>query len=399
MVRPNTLVRIFLSGLLLSPACSGTQGESEPPPADANTYRLSIGVGLLKNVYVPRLERLTQATQELKTQAEAVQQTTVSNNTFDKATLQTSWLGVMEVIQELEVMHVGPAANSIGRKGGEDRRDALYSWPLTNACRVDQVLATNKFAEDGFTDRVMANVYGMDALEQLLFRNHDEHTCPPQLPIETENQWEDLGVEGRALARANYSVVIAAALHKDALALQERWAADGGNFMAQAETPGGDSAFATPQCLLDEMFAAMFHFDLVTKDQRLAVPTGISADCTQATCANKLEFQLAPQSGLSVQRNIIGLAAMFSGGDGEGFDALLRREGAEELADQMQTALQEAEDAARALEVDWAVLLENDPEAIRDLHAKVKGVTDLLKTQFATVLNLSVPLEGAADND
>ena len=399
MVRPNTLVRIFLSGLLLSPACSGTQGESEPPLVDANTYRLSVGVGLLKNVYLSRLERLTQATQELKSQAQTVQQETETNGTFDKGTLQTHWLSVMEVVQELEVMHVGPGANSITRNGGEDLRDTLYSWPLTNACRVDQVLATNKFAEDGFRQRVMANVYGLDALEQLLFRDHDDHTCPPQLPIETEGQWDNLGTEGRASARANYSLVIAAALHEDALALKARWDSDGGNFIAQAETPGSDSVFANAQCLLDELFAAMFHFDLMTKDQRLAVPTGISPDCTQATCANKLEFRLAPQSGLSVQRNIIGLAAMFSGEGGDGFDALLRSEGADELADELQTRIQEAENAARAIEVDWAQLLQDDPQAIRDLHAKVKSVTDLLKTQFATVLNLSVPQEGAGDND
>ena len=117
------------------------------------------------------------------------------------------------------------------------------------------------------------------------------------------------------------------------------------------------------------------------------------------TCANKLEFARAPVSGLSVQRNLIGLSALFSGEAGDGFEALLRAEGADALADEMKAALQVAVDGARALEVDWALLLESDAEALRGLHGKVKAVTDLLKTQFATVLNLSVPQEGAADND
>ena len=124
MVRPNTLVRIFLSGLLLSPACSGTQGESEPPLVDANTYRLSVGVGLLRNVYLPRLERLTQATQELKSQAHTVQQETETNGTFDKGTLQTHWL--WRSFKSLRSC-TWPRRHSITRKGGEDLRDTLYS--------------------------------------------------------------------------------------------------------------------------------------------------------------------------------------------------------------------------------------------------------------------------------
>jgi predicted lipoprotein len=400
MVRLNSSVRIFLLGLLLSSACSGTQSESEPPLLeDANTYRLAVGVGLLTNVYTPRLERLKVATGELKTLAQAEHERVQSGEPFERAALQTAWMGVMEVVQELEVMHVGPGANATTRKGGENLRDALYSWPITNTCRVDQVTVSGIFAEDGFKARVMANVYGLDALEELLFRDGDFHTCPPQLPIASEGQWDALGAEGLARNKAHYASVIANELHNDAILLQDKWAADGANFMAQAETPGADSVFASPQCLLDELFGAMFHIDLITKDRRLAVPTGISPDCTTASCANKLEFQRATVSGLSVQRNLIGLSALFTGESGDGFDALLRAEGADDLADEMQTAISEAVEMARALEVDWAVLLESDPESLRDLHGKVKAITDLFKTQFATVLNLSVPQEGAADND
>ena len=39
------------------------------------------------------------------------------------------------------------------------------------------------------------------------------------------------------------------------------------------------------------------------------------------------------------------------------------------------------------------------PDAVKAAHASVKRLTDLLKSQFVTTLNLSVPQEGAADND
>lgn len=382
-----------LLALLLSTACGG---EQEPPaPVDTSTYRHTVGVALLQQVILPRLARLSELTREFET--EASRQHAADNANLGP--LRTSWLATLELVQELEVLQIGPAANSAARKGGDDQRDRLYSWPLTNSCRVDQVLVSGIYEQDDFAGRVMANVLGLDALEELLFREGDFHTCPPQLPIEADGQWDALGEAERNSRRLGYVAALTKQLRIDAESLQTAWEPSGGNFLAQAQNPGGDSVFSSPQCLLDELFAAMFHLDLVTKNKRIALPAGISADCNLAACPHLLEFKNAPVSGLAVQANLRGVASLFSGDEGDGFDALLRREGSEELADAIEVALRDAQDAARALEVDWALLLQSDPDALNELHAKVKVLTDLLKTQFASVLNLSVPQEGAADND
>ena len=396
------LLCISLSGVLASPGCLSGTGEGGPVSDagnDPSTYRLAVGVSLLKQVYLPRLERMVELTTALETEAQTQKQARLDGGEVNFAPLRAAWLAVMEKWQELEVMHIGPAASSATRKGGEDLGDNLYSWPLTNSCRVDQVLVSGIYAEEGFKQRVLVNVFGLDALEELLFRDGDFHTCPPQLAIESEGQWEGLGADGRMNNKIAYVHVLATELRQDAQTLLNRWSSNGDNFIAQAESPGGDSVFSSPQCLLNELFAAVFHLDLITKDKRLAGPTGISRDCTSATCPNLLEFQRAPVSGLAVQGNLRGIAALFSGEDGDGLDALLRQEGADALADQLKTAIDEALDMARSLEVDWSLLLTNDPQALQTLHAKVKAVTDLLKTQFVSVLNLSVPQEGAADND
>jgi predicted lipoprotein len=382
-----------LLGLVLTTACGANQ--EAPPEADTGTYRHTVGVALLEHVVLPRLARLSELAGEFET--EAIRQQAAESTNF--AVLQSHWLANLELVQELEVLQIGPAANSAMRKGGDDQRDRLYSWPLTNSCRVDQVLVSGIYEQSDFAGRVMANVLGLDALEELLFREGDFHTCPPQLPIEAEGQWDALGESERNSRRLGYIAALTRGLRSDAENLQAAWAPSGGNFLGQAQNPGGDSLFSSPQCLLDELFAAMFHLDLVTKDKRIALPAGISPDCNLASCPHLLEFKNAPVSGLAVQANLRGVAALFSGDGGDGFDALLRHEGSPELAGAIETALKDAQDAARSLEVDWALLLESDPDALNELHAKVKVVTDLLKTQFASVLNLSVPQEGAADND
>jgi predicted lipoprotein len=393
MVNGLACLRFSLLGLVLTAACSGEQ--EPPPPVDTSAYRHTVGVALLRQVVLPRLARLSELTLEFE--AEASRQQAADNANF--APLRSAWLATLELVQELEVLQIGPAASSSLRKGGDDQRDRFYSWPLTNSCRVDQVLVSGIYEQDDFAARVMANVLGLDALEELLFREGDFHTCPQQLPIETEGQWDALGESERNLRRLGYIAALTKRLRIDAESLQAAWDPSGGNFLAQALNPGDDSVFSSPQCLLDELFAAMFHLDLVTKDKRIAPPAGISADCTFASCPHLLEFKNAPVSGLAVQANLRGVAALFSGEGGDGFDALLRAEDSAELADAIEIALQDAQDSARAIEVDWALLLQSDPDALNELHAKVKTLTDLLKTQFASVLNLSVPQEGAADND
>jgi hypothetical protein len=41
----------------------------------------------------------------------------------------------------------------------------------------------------------------------------------------------------------------------------------------------------------------------------------------------------------------------------------------------------------------------SDLAAVQAAHAAIKAITDNMKSQFVTVLNLSVPQTGAGDND
>jgi hypothetical protein len=56
-------------------------------------------------------------------------------------------------------------------------------------------------------------------------------------------------------------------------------------------------------------------------------------------------------------------------------------------------------EALRPLNADLALTLRDDPDALLDAYERLRALTTLLKSQLATVLNLSLPMEGAGDND
>jgi hypothetical protein len=83
-----------------------------------------------------------------------------------------------------------------------------------------------------------------------------------------------------------------------------------------------------------------------------------------------------------------------------GFDDLLRGVGSTELADRMSGDLAAAIAAADALPSgDLVALLATDKAAVDGLYAAIKKVTDALKTDFVTVLDLELPKSSEGDND
>jgi len=78
---------------------------------------------------------------------------------------------------------------------------------------------------------------------------------------------------------------------------------------------------------------------------------------------------------------------------------MLEDRGAESLGDELLEELGAAQRAVREIPGEMQAALAQDPAPVRRAHAAIKRFTDLLKGPFVTVLSLSIPDEGAGDND
>jgi len=346
------------------------------------------------------------ATAEFATQATAldaaVQLYATRGSEDSRATARDAWREAALDWQQLEVMQVGPAASSLVGIGGEDLRDAIYSWPTTDSCSIDRVVAGEDYLADDFFVTELVWSYGLDALEYLLFNESTAHTCPAQ--VQLDGPWAALGTDELARRRAAYAGVVAGGIAARAGELAERWASDGGSFGALLADQGAiDSPYANEAEAMDEVFRAIFYIAKITKDAKLGIPIGIVAGCSAPPCIGLMETPFSGDAATAMRANLEGLALMVKGGPdaatADGFDDLLRQMGEDQIADDLLAAIDVAIAATEAYDTPLQAELAADPEALDDLYAAIKGVTDILKGPFVMALMLTVPADGGGDLD
>lgn len=310
-----------------------------------------------------------------------------------KAAAQDAWRTAMASWQRVELYQLGPLADDDGTTpGAADGRARVYSWPPANACRVDQETVRGEFADDGWSERVLVNVKGLDALERLLFAGPD-HACASRIGIDED--WEALGTDGVDAARADYAAVLAAGVAADIDGQRTSWA----SFGEELASAGVDSTVYDRQDeALNAVFDALFYIETGTKDTKLAKPMGLR-DCGTELCLEDVEHPLSGESLTAIRANLDGFEVLFTGGDGVGLDEVLESRGHGDIVQAVQTGLDNARAAADALDAPIDEGLEQSPEQVAALHAAVKEVADAMKGDIATVLSLRIPTEAAGDSD
>ncbi len=317
MRHARSIISSLFVGLLLAAgltaACSddnAVNNTTEEDPEAAQTRRdvlANLGENVILATYV-----------DFEAKAEAVETAAStyadSLDAADRQAVQDAWNEAMQVWQRAEMFQIGPAGAMGAVVGGEDLRDQIYSWPITNACRVDQELVEQNYTEaDAFASEPV-NVRGLDALEYLLFYDGTDNACAPNSTINTDGSWSALDEAELEKRRAEYAHTLAIDLTRRATALREAWEPQGGNFLAELSTAGaGSEAYATSQEALNAVSDAMFYLDKEVKDMKLAHPTGLS-DCVDEVCPDKRESLRANRSLDNVRQNLIGFQQLFLGG-------------------------------------------------------------------------------------
>lgn len=308
--------------------------------------------------------------------------------------------------QRAELFRFGPAARS-AEPGGGDLRDLIYAWPLRSECKVDEQVVSEAYLSDSFSslDFQTSPVTGrsLSAIEYLLFGEQLGNACSAFSPINATGSWNALGAGSLPPRRAAYATAAASDVARSSARLLGAWRPEEGNFRAQLLGTAPNPAFRSEQAALNAISDALFYIDLELKDLKLARPLGLTPDCPNAVCPLDVESPHAHLSADHLRQNLLGFSRLFEGcGEnqrGLGFDDWLRDTGAPDLAERMSAALATALALVNALERPLEEMLVADRQAVLAIHTAIKGVTDLLKTEFVTVLNLELPTATEGDND
>jgi predicted lipoprotein len=318
------------------------------------------------------------------------------------ASAKDAWLATMAIAEETELFRYGPAARG-AEPGGRDLRDEMYPWPLFSRCRTEEQLVDRSYAKPDFGTSIV-NGRGLTAYEYLVFYPGTDNACAQFSVINSQKTWSALGDAELAKRKAEYAAAVADDVYARASTLLQAWDPAGGNFHAQLTKAGtGSTVYATDQAAFNAVSDALFYLENEAKDMKLARPLGI-LDCEDATCPQAVESPYARASAAHLRANLRGFKRLFAGctsdaGDGLGFDDLLRAAGAGDLADRMLAALADAEAAIDSLEPSFEDVVANEPARGRTVHARFKKLTDLLKVELVTDLNLEPPKGTEGDND
>ena len=310
---------------------------------------------------------------------------------LNAAPTKDNWKRAMKAWQRVELMQFGPTGSS-STPGGMDLRDQIYSWPLVSRCSIEDVLVSKRY-ESG-VGSLLVNRRGLATLEYLLFHEGDDVIC-------STAGWAALSPTERTAQKQAYAVAVSSDLKVHADALVTAW---GGGFVETLRTAGpGNPTYMSTAAAMNQMGAGIFYLDRVVKDLKLAAPIGLR-DCAAPPCLDLLESQYASHNTANLRENLVALRQLLEGCEpgyaGVGFDDLLIGARAPALADRQHELLLAAEAALAAIEEpDLEEALVTDPASVRAFYDALKAITDLLKSEFVTVLDVDLPMGLEGDND
>lgn len=393
------LARVLLVACVA--ACSTKKSDSAPPAGDGATLpdgRVFTRAAMLQSVGDCTYKEVAAFRSAAETLASVTSQ--AAQDASKRADARDAWKRAMVIWQRLETMQFGPAAPS-SVPGGAEIREPIYSWPLAARCFVEQNLVSKQYESPTFAQGLV-NTRGMLAAEYLLFYEGTDNACIATAAINAQGTWAAMGAAELGLRKAAHAKVVADDVLARATALADAWTPGKGNFLGELARAGkGSQMFPTDQLALNSMSEALFYLDGITKDLKLGKPAGLTA-CTTPTCPEALESQFAGASKEHVRNNLLGFRQLFFGCDDKAFafEEHLLAIGAGDLAKQIADATTAALAAVDAIEEpDLLPALSADLASVKALHAAVKRITDLLKSQFLSVLDLEIPKRFATEGD
>jgi len=370
-----------------------------PPSSDFNETNLL--ANLTDNVITPTYQAFTALT---AAQQQAIDGYCQAPSADTLALAQDSWKAAMAKWQQIEVMQIGPLTDN-----SSTLRNNIYSWPVTSSCGVDQDLmyfdqgSINSKPYD-ITGRT-ATRRGLDAIEYLLFNSNTEHSCSSPKDILTS--WAQKDNDERLALRCSFALEVASDLNNNANSLVDKWTGANGYAMTLKQAGQANSALANAHDGVNVISDSLFYVDKMVKDEKLATPLGFfSNDCggVGSVCPQNVESPYSDNAINNLINNLIGFKVLFNGEGSDtantlGFDDFLVE------VDDSATATKILNDTDAAIadlqnySTTLAQSIEQDSQVAEQTHAKVKQISDQLKTDFINSLALKLPQTSAGDND
>lgn len=335
---------------------------------------------------------------------------------IDQST-QDRWLDAMSTWQQILSVQIGPMVDN-----GSSLVARVYSWPdQVSTCTVDRQVVMSQLQGISMASAPRQG-RGLDALEYLLFSTELEHTCSAFIS-ETEN-WNQLLLDERIQQRCDYSKQVALDLSSNAQLLLDQWV----KFESNLVDIPNSQLYQNADDAINTVTDALFFIDEQVKDRKLGEILGLaSAGQCQGVCPEGVESPLSDSGLIHIQNNLIGFKQAFIAAETQaqaisdqlGFDFHLAVRNFPEVAESLLSLTDQA--IALSGELDrplseyvseiesqdlFAACINASSNRsssagveVCALHGMIKGITDIMRTDFLTLMSLTLPQRVEGDND
>ncbi|BCD97438.1 imelysin family protein [Marinagarivorans cellulosilyticus] len=398
------------------PASTGSSSDGALPPPRTPLFKKDYDyryllVDMADRVVMPSIQsfeqEVLQLSESLGSACEGGDAASIENEIINA---RAQWLSAMSRWQHLELQWLGPLAEN-----ENVLRNRIYSFETparAEACAVD--IAVVAAADANFDAATRANTArGLGALEYLLFNENLNTAC--SMAVQQTQNWNALPELDKLQMRCRYAQLAANDVKAQANNLTEAWAIESGNYRSRFINPDNTSHH------LKQLSDGLFYIEKETKDAKLGRPLGFY-DCLQLACPKAVESRYAAMNAQHIADNLRAFKVVFNGANGQGFDDVIAHEGYAEIAQEINASVDAAivlaeQLGAQDLQVQSQAIVDDTSESASaacqaasanpsvedgdfcDLHGFIKNITDQMRTDFVTIVNVDLPKRAQSDND
>lgn len=324
--------------------------------------------------------------------------------------IKDNWTKAIRIFHFIEGFQFGPLTK-ISLTDAYTISDRIYSFPRSNFCGVDLEIALDLTDMPNYKLRDNENYIGLDVLEPLIFGKDSEHRCLDADNSNDIQEWLAKPKSKRLMDRCHYMKLVTEQLVEKGSKLEMAWSLTSGNYTGKMLQ---DSLSTRPFKVIGEISNSLFFLEEQVKDRRIGLPSGI-VDCENSSCPERAEHLFSNESIPSAIESLKGFYAAFNGGEGFGFDDLLRLRGFRSVAEEMNAATLKAinnlekikssetvKSLSENIDARQCSLSTSDDRKVEicAIYMDIRGIAELLKNDFVSSLaEITAPKESQGDAD
>lgn len=333
---------------------------------------------------------------------------------------QAAWADLMTQFQATEMFQIGPVTDRSGFY-----RVLVHSYGATSGvdtCLVDRNVVRAQGTDFNLNDATVSgpNTRGLTAIEYLLHTPGLDATCA------TSNDqtvaWAAFSDAEKKSARCDYAQLIARDIASIGEEVHQAWLPAGGNYR-------NTFINADAQTTLQSITDALFYFEKITKDTKLGIALGIKKlgvlptdRCDALACPERVESPFSNHSLNNIKANLETFWQLYTGLDGEGFDDIIAAANMSSINQAFATDVNSALSLIDEMIIQGDSVLEQaqaivssgshtacansnaNPDSVKtvtgcSLHGLLKRISDRLRTDFITLVNVKLPDSASGDAD